>query len=54
MKQHVFVHGNISASQYTLHIVLTKETGSVQFASCNCKAGLSAVMLEDYFLLLLR
>lgn len=43
MKQHVFVHGNISASQYTLHIVLTKETGSVQFASCNCKAGLSGV-----------
>jgi hypothetical protein len=28
---------------YTLHIVLTKETGSVQFASCNCKAGLSGV-----------
>lgn len=43
MKQHVLVHGNISVSQYTLHIVLTKETGSMQFGSCNCKAGLSGV-----------
>ena len=39
----IMVHGNISASQYTLHIILTKETGSMQFASCNCKAGLSGV-----------
>ena len=37
------VHCNVSASQYTLHIILTKETGSMQFASCNCKAGLSGV-----------
>ena len=39
----IMVHCNVSASQYTLHIILTKETGSMQFAICNCKAGLSGV-----------